>query len=94
MAGKVFLSPMPWDFWLICSYSACDSVARPVAVATLIAFASRGTKEKLALYGTTIAFQWVLMGLVAWRAFARGLPALTWDSHVVRDRIGGSERGG
>ena len=30
-------------------------------------------KEKLALYAATIAFQWVLVGVVAWRAIARGL---------------------
>jgi uncharacterized protein len=31
------------------------------------------TKEKLVLYVSTIAFQWILMSLVAWRSFARGL---------------------
>jgi membrane protease YdiL (CAAX protease family) len=41
----------------------------------LLARPMMGTKEKLALYGSTIAFQWILLGLVAWRAFARGLSA-------------------
>ena len=31
------------------------------------------TKEKIVLYGGTIAFQWLLAAGVAWRAFARGL---------------------
>jgi membrane protease YdiL (CAAX protease family) len=39
----------------------------------LLALKSVDTKEKLALYATTIAFQWLLCGLVAWRGLARGL---------------------
>ena len=31
------------------------------------------TKQKLAIYAVTTAFQWVLVGLVAWRSLARGL---------------------
>jgi membrane protease YdiL (CAAX protease family) len=67
---------MPWDFWLIF-----------VALGVLIPWRGRerlkhllarpgvGTKEKLVLYGATIAFQWLLCGMVAWRAVARGLTA-------------------
>jgi membrane protease YdiL (CAAX protease family) len=67
---------MPWDFWLIF-----------VALGVLIPWRGRerlkhllarpavGTKEKLVLYGATIAFQWLLCGLAAWRAVARGLTA-------------------
>lgn len=67
---------MPWDFWLIF-----------VALGVLIPWRGRerlkhllarpavDTKEKLVLYGATIAFQWLLCGLVAWRAVARGLTA-------------------
>lgn len=39
----------------------------------LLALPSVDSKEKLALYAVTIAFQWVLAGVVAWRAIARGL---------------------
>jgi membrane protease YdiL (CAAX protease family) len=41
----------------------------------LLALPSVSTKEKLVLYGWTIASQWVIAGLVAWRALARGLSA-------------------
>jgi len=65
---------MPWDFWLIFVVLGVlipwrgrerlkHLLARPVV----------GRKEKLALYGATITFQWLLLGLVAWRALARGL---------------------
>jgi membrane protease YdiL (CAAX protease family) len=32
-----------------------------------------GTRERLSLYASTIAFQWAAAGVVAWRARARGL---------------------
>jgi len=65
---------MPWDFWLIF-----------LALAIVIPWRGRqrlkhllerrefSSKEKLVLYGSTIAFQWILLGVVAWRAVARGL---------------------
>jgi membrane protease YdiL (CAAX protease family) len=65
---------MPWDFWLIFLFL---SVVIPwrgyVRLKKLLALPSVDSKEKLALYAVTIAFQWVLVGVVAWRAFARGL---------------------
>ena len=39
----------------------------------LLALPSVDTKEKVTLYAVTIAFQWLLAGLVAWRSLARGL---------------------
>jgi len=39
----------------------------------LLAQPAMGTKDKLALYGSTIAFQWILLGVVAWRALVRGV---------------------
>ncbi|HUL35763.1 MAG TPA: CPBP family intramembrane glutamic endopeptidase [Candidatus Eisenbacteria bacterium] len=39
----------------------------------LLAMPAVDAKEKLALYGATIGFQWVLCAVVAWRAIARGL---------------------
>ena len=67
---------MPWDFWLI---FAVLGVLIPwrgrERLKHLLARPAVGTKEKLVLYGATIAFQWLLCGLVAWRAVARGLTA-------------------
>jgi membrane protease YdiL (CAAX protease family) len=65
---------MPWDFWLIFLFL---SVVIPwrgyTRLKKLLALPSVDTKEKLALYAVTIAFQWVLVGVVAWRSLARGL---------------------
>ena len=44
-----------------------------VRLKKLLALPAVDTKEKLALYAVTIAFQWVLVGVVAWRALVRGL---------------------
>jgi CAAX protease family protein len=67
---------MPWDFWLI---FVVIGVLIPwrgrVRLRKLLMMPAAGTKEKLALYGVTIAFQWLLFGGIAWRAFARGLTA-------------------
>jgi len=65
---------MPWDFWLI---FAVLGVLIPwrgrVRLQRLLALPAFGTKDKIVLYGTTIAFQWILFGVVAWRAAARSL---------------------
>ncbi|HXC49214.1 MAG TPA: CPBP family intramembrane glutamic endopeptidase [Candidatus Sulfotelmatobacter sp.] len=65
---------MPWDFWLIFLFL---SVVIPwrgyTRLKKLLSLPSVDTKEKLALYAVTMAFQWALVGLVAWRALARGL---------------------
>lgn len=65
---------MPWDFWLIFLVLGVLIPWRGrVRLQALLARPVVDTKEKLVLYGSTIAFQWILMGLVAWRALARGL---------------------
>jgi uncharacterized protein len=65
---------MPWDFWLILFVLGVLIPWRGrLRLQHLLALPVVDTKGKLALYVTTIAFQWVLMGVVAWRAFARGL---------------------
>ncbi|MGB7727128.1 MAG: type II CAAX endopeptidase family protein [Candidatus Acidiferrum sp.] len=65
---------MPWDFWLILLVLGVLIPWRGrLRLQHLLHLPVVDTKEKLALYGSTIAFQWMLMGLVAWRAFARGL---------------------
>jgi membrane protease YdiL (CAAX protease family) len=72
--GKCSYRGMPWDFWLIFLFL---SVLIPwrgyTRLKKLLALPSVDTKEKLALYAVTIAFQWVLAGLVAWRSLVRGL---------------------
>ena len=65
---------MPWDFWLIFLFLGVVIPWRGhVRLKRLLALPAADTKEKLALYAATIGFQWVLAGVVAWRAIARGL---------------------
>jgi uncharacterized protein len=70
----MFLSQMPWDFVLI---FAALLIAIPwrgrLRLRQLLSAERVGSKEKITLYATTIAFQWILAMLVAWRALARGL---------------------
>src|SRR5664279_197577 len=72
----MFLSQMPWDFWLIFAFLGVVVPWRGRArLRTLLALPSVGTKEKITLYATTMAFQWVVAMIVAWRAAARGFTA-------------------
>jgi membrane protease YdiL (CAAX protease family) len=67
---------MPWDFWLIFLVLGVLIPWRGTArLKHLLSQTASGTKEKLVLYASTIAFQCTLLGLVAWRALARGLTA-------------------
>jgi uncharacterized protein len=67
---------MPWDFWLIFLVLGVLIPWRGTArLKHLLSQKASGTKEKLVLYASTIAFQWILLGFVAWRALARGLTA-------------------
>jgi membrane protease YdiL (CAAX protease family) len=43
-----------------------------VRVRVLLASPSLSSTERIAIYGSTIAFQWILTGLTAWRCLARG----------------------
>src|SRR5260370_3283997 len=67
---------MPWVFWLILLFLG---VAVPwrghVRLRRLLARPAIDTTEKLTLYAATIAFQWLMLGVVAWRALARGVTA-------------------
>lgn len=72
----MFLSQMPWDFWLIFAFLGVVVPWRGRArLRTLLALPSVGTKEKITLYATTMAFQWVVAMIVGWRAVARGFTA-------------------
>jgi len=65
---------MPWDFWVIFVILGVVIPWRGhVRLKKLLLSPSADTKEKLALYAATIAFQWVLCGVIAWRAVERGL---------------------
>lgn len=65
---------MPWDFWLIFAVLA---VLLPLRgrrrLQKLLALPKIGPRERLSLYASTIAFQWLAFGVVAWRSWARGL---------------------
>jgi membrane protease YdiL (CAAX protease family) len=43
-----------------------------VRVRALLASPTLNSTERIAIYGSTIAFQWILTGLTAWRCVARG----------------------
>jgi membrane protease YdiL (CAAX protease family) len=65
---------MPWDFWLIFLFLGVVIPWRGYTrLKKLLARPQVDSKEKLALYAATIAFQWVLVGIVVWRAMVRGL---------------------
>lgn len=65
---------MPWDFWLIFLFLAVAIPWRGHArLKRLLAMQEVGERQKIRLYVVTIAFQWALTIVVAWRAFARGL---------------------
>ena len=67
---------MPWDFWLIFLFLGIVVPWRGARrLKKLLALPSVSTKEKLVLYGSTIAGQWVITGIVVWRSLARGLSA-------------------
>jgi membrane protease YdiL (CAAX protease family) len=65
---------MPWDFWLIFLFLGVVVPWRGHArLQKLLGRPAIPTTEKLRLYAATIAFQWLMLGVVAWRALARGL---------------------
>lgn len=65
---------MPWDFWLIFLFLGVVIPWRGyIRLQRLLKTPSVNTIEKLSLYGFTIVFQWAAVGVVAWRALARGM---------------------
>ncbi len=65
---------MPWDFWLIFFVLGIALPLRGrLKLQKLLAVPQVGRRERLALYASTIAFQWLTVGIVAWRALVRGL---------------------
>lgn len=65
---------MPWDFWLIFAVLGVFLPLRGrMRLQKLLALPRIGERDRLSLYASTIAFQWLAVGVVAWRAWARGL---------------------
>jgi CAAX protease family protein len=63
---------MPWDFWLIFAVLAVVLPWRGRArMKKLLAMPQVSSMERLVLYASTIAFQWLAAAIVAWRAWAR-----------------------
>jgi membrane protease YdiL (CAAX protease family) len=88
---------MPWDSWLIFGVLAIAIPWRGrVRLQHLLARPEFSSKEKLVLYGSTIAFQWMLLGIVAWRAVAQGMTPLelglgrNFDGSLLRSSVLGA----
>jgi len=67
---------MPWDIWLIFFVLGVILPWRGrVRTKKLLEMPHVSSTERLALYASTIAFQWVAVAVVAWRARAHGFTA-------------------
>ena len=67
---------MPWDIWLIFFVLGVILPWRgQMRMKKLLAMPHVSTTERLVLYASTIAFQWVAVSVVAWRAWAHGFTA-------------------
>jgi uncharacterized protein len=74
--GKCSHSRMPWDIWLIFFVLGLILPWRGrVRMKRLLGMPQVGTIERLALYASTIAFQWFAVAVVAWRSWAHGFTA-------------------
>jgi len=64
---------MPWDIWLIFLVLAIVVPWRGrIRLKQLLAKPSVESRERISLYLSTIAFQWVAVAIAAWRAWAHG----------------------
>ena len=67
---------MPWDFWLIFFALGVLLPWRGRArMKKLLAMPHVSVMERLVLYASTIAFQWLAVAIVGWRVWARGYTA-------------------
>ena len=67
---------MPWDLWLIFFVLGVILPWRGrVRTKRLLEMPRVSSTERLALYASTIAFQWVAVAVVAWRAWTDGFTA-------------------
>jgi len=70
----VHLSAIPWDFALILlALGVIVPWRGAVRVRRLLAQPELSSTERISLYASTIAFQWLAVFIVAWRALARGM---------------------
>jgi len=77
---------MPWDIWLIFLVLGVVLPWRGRArMKKLLAMPRVSTMERLSLYASTIAFQWLAVAVVAWRAWAHGFTASQFGL-IVPDR--------
>jgi uncharacterized protein len=64
---------MPWDFWLIFLVLAVVVPWRGrIRLRQLLAKPRVESHERISLYFSTIGFQWIAVGVAAWRAWAHG----------------------
>jgi uncharacterized protein len=64
---------LPWDFLVIILVLGTVVPWRGmVRVRALLARPQLSSAERISLYGSTIAFQWLAAGIIIWRAIARG----------------------
>lgn len=77
---------MPWDFALILLVLG---VVVPwhgtLRVRHLLRAAQTSSEDRLAIYASTIAFQWALTALIVWRSFERGLTSSALGLVTPRD---------
>jgi uncharacterized protein len=67
---------MPWDVWLIFfSLAVVVPWRGRVRLRELLAQPEVGPQQRISLYTSTIAFQWLAAGVAAWRAWAHGFSA-------------------
>jgi len=78
---------MSWDIWLIFLVLGLVLPWRGrLRIKKLKEMPRVGTMERLSLYASTIAFQWLAVAVVAWRAWAHGFTAVQLGL-VYPDRI-------
>jgi membrane protease YdiL (CAAX protease family) len=67
-------TPLPWDFLVILLALGILVPWRGYSrVRALLRGPQLSTVERISIYASTIAFQWVAAGITAWRAIARGM---------------------
>jgi membrane protease YdiL (CAAX protease family) len=83
------LASLPWDLWLILLMLAVVVPWRgAVRVRDLLARPDLHSAERLSLYASTIAFQWLGTGIATWRAVASGFDASDLGLLPARPALG------
>jgi membrane protease YdiL (CAAX protease family) len=77
---------MPWDFWLIFLVLAVVLPWRGlIRLRRILELPKVDTRERLTLYASTIAFQWLAVAITGWRVWVHGFTAAQLGL-VVPDR--------